>query len=589
MLTAVEPIVPSAAPPDPEWIVQTREGPKDTIDSVVVALILAFVFRAFVVEAFIIPTGSMAPTLYGAHATIVCEDCGTEFAYGLWDASDQRQRGSGNIVKAGHRAICPNCDFVNTPLAIHDENRLAESGDRILVLKWPFDIGGRLGPQRWDVVVFKDPSDGVTNFIKRLVGLPEQVIMIVDGDVYFMPSAELSDAARSELERIATLKTQFAAGKAQGRLPNASQSVLDELAGKMRITRKTDLAQGVLWNLVYNHDFPPSGGASGAPAPHQPVWWPKLGGASGWDARQRRVTFSNKSQPGDYMMLAGKPLVASCAYNILESDSARVTPASDLRVRFVLEPKANTGHVRVRLEKLGRVFWAMFNVAGGELQITESPEEPGEGAAPLVALRVIFPWDRPVACSFEHIDYRLVMRMGDLVLETSPEPGRPDYYGPDLKTLLDPRALDRLRRASSSPNGGAAPPRIYAAGGDFVLTHLVVERDDYYFDKTYPVETGAVPWADRAWGVARSPMLLRKGEYFFLGDNSGASKDSRLWDVVGPHLRDRDDYQLGAVPEDQLIGKAFFVYWPSGIRPSWPPGLDRYGIIPNVGRMRWIR
>jgi hypothetical protein len=77
-----------------------------------------------------------------------------------------------------------------------------------------------------------------------------------------------------------------------------------------------------------------------------------------------------------------------------------------------------------------------------------------------------------------------------------------------------------------------------------------------------------------------------------LGDNTAASKDSRLWDVVGPHLVTRgEDFQLGTVPRDQLIGQAFFVYWPSGHRLSWlpVPGLAKWGIIPDVGRMRWIR
>ena len=41
--------------------ITAREGMKDTIESIVIALVLAFVFRAFVVEAFVIPTGSMAP------------------------------------------------------------------------------------------------------------------------------------------------------------------------------------------------------------------------------------------------------------------------------------------------------------------------------------------------------------------------------------------------------------------------------------------------------------------------------------------------------------------------------------------------
>jgi hypothetical protein len=77
-----------------------------------------------------------------------------------------------------------------------------------------------------------------------------------------------------------------------------------------------------------------------------------------------------------------------------------------------------------------------------------------------------------------------------------------------------------------------------------------------------------------------------------LGDNSPASKDSRLWDVAGAHLSDRGEhYQLGTVPADQIIGPAFFVYWPSGLRPSWLPisKVNELGVIPNVGRMRWIR
>src|SRR3954463_14239760 len=52
---------------------------KETIESILVAFILAFIFRAFVVEAFVIPTGSMAPTLLGAHMRFRCNDCGYRF------------------------------------------------------------------------------------------------------------------------------------------------------------------------------------------------------------------------------------------------------------------------------------------------------------------------------------------------------------------------------------------------------------------------------------------------------------------------------------------------------------------------------
>src|SRR5438094_3247987 len=52
---------------------------KETIESILIAFILAFIFRCFVVEAFVIPTGSMAPTLLGAHSRYQCPDCGYHF------------------------------------------------------------------------------------------------------------------------------------------------------------------------------------------------------------------------------------------------------------------------------------------------------------------------------------------------------------------------------------------------------------------------------------------------------------------------------------------------------------------------------
>ncbi len=51
-------------------------------------------------------------------------------------------------------------------------------------------------------------------------------------------------------------------------------------------------------------------------------------------------------------------------------------------------------------------------------------------------------------------------------------------------------------------------------------------------------------------------------------------------------LKRRRVYQLGTVPRYSLIGKAVFVYWPSGFSP---PGLSVLPIIPNVGKMRLIR
>lgn len=549
-----------------------HEGIKETIESIVIALILAFVFRAFVVEAFVIPTGSMAPTLYGAHGTILCEDCGTEFAYGLRDLEDRR---GGTEIKSSASAICPNCHHANTDLAINDERRNPEKGDRILVLKWPFDIGSPwLDPARWDVIVFKDPADGTTNFIKRLAGLPNEALMILDGDVYTAPTAELSAETLTELERNRHEKYEFTAGKRQGQLQPISNAALTELDDKLKIARKTRTAQEPLWHGVYDHDYPPRKLDGG-----QPRWAATLGADSGWDAGTPRIHFTDKGQVGDSLELAGENFRATCAYNIY----ARPAPAvSDQRVRFVLTPERETGRVLIRLAKWSRSFWASIGT-DGSVALYESADIPDASSPRMASVKLApFAPGKAVEIRFENLDYRLAVSVaGEEVLTSSSDPVSPAYYGPNV------RVLRTMRKEPS-----AVPPRIFAQGGDFELSHLAVDRDEYYYhDANQQTQALALGWAPRGgWAGPNNPILLRHDEFFMLGDNTAASKDSRLWDVVGPHLLERGEaFQLGTVPRDQLIGKAFFVYWPAGLRIDWLPIIGKYGVVPDVGKMRWIR
>jgi signal peptidase I len=52
-----------------------------------------------------------------------------------------------------------------------------------------------------------------------------------------------------------------------------------------------------------------------------------------------------------------------------------------------------------------------------------------------------------------------------------------------------------------------------------------------------------------------APIVLGPDEYYFLGDNSPISGDSRYWPSVGQH-------QPGALPATSIVGPATYIYWP---------------------------
>jgi hypothetical protein len=159
--------------------------------------------------------------------------------------------------------------------------------------------------------------------------------------------------------------------------------------------------------------------------------------------------------------------------------------------------------------------------------------------------------------------------------------------GTEVLATTDEQHVPDVGALRSTKRRGAAA-RMRARDLDFELWHVALWRDVYY---TSGGLEPATPSGERTgWGTTGRPIWLRDGQYFVLGDNSPASKDSRLWTMPGEHLIQRgEDYQLGTVPEDQLIGRAFFVYWPGGHRTELIPFLRNRGIIPNFGRMRWIR
>lgn len=323
---------------------------KETLGSIIFALILALVFRGFVGQAFVIPTGSMAPTLYGAHADHVCSSCGYRFAVGM--------------DRMPTAAQCPNCNHEDQLV----EQPIPDAGDGIFTLSWPFAVGRSLAPQRWDVVVFKAPfripstaaeRDGETNYIKRLIGLPGDVLEIIDGDLYLARAADLPEPIRAKLthtplpERLTPEETR-------------------ELDSNLQIARKTPAAQDALWQVVFDTDYPPTHPSARDP---RPAWKSALAEPrqSRWTVAGRVFHFDGQagnpaSQPAaaatepEYLELTGKDFRDNYGYNV---DPSRKEIVSDLRLSTTVNWRGGNGAIRLCLSKYDDLYTIELNPRQG--------------------------------------------------------------------------------------------------------------------------------------------------------------------------------------------------------------------------------
>ena len=119
-------------------MVDRQEAIKN-IQAVVIAIVLALIIRTFLVQSFFIPSGSMEPTLLPGDYILV-----NKFIYGV---------------------------------------RVPFEGSRLFYNRVP---------SRGDVIVFIYPKNTSEDFIKRVIGLPGEIVQVTNGKL-FINNKQLQD------------------------------------------------------------------------------------------------------------------------------------------------------------------------------------------------------------------------------------------------------------------------------------------------------------------------------------------------------------------------------------------------------------
>ncbi|MEM9187521.1 MAG: signal peptidase I [Planctomycetota bacterium] len=648
----------SAGPKDASGKPKRKPGQpiRETVESLVVAIVLAFLFRAFQAEAFVIPTGSMAPTLMGRHKDVVCPQSGERFKVndalagrefdeiagqvGRYVPESQVRRMSGPQLRGAAESVqgvSPSCRY---PMAMSSEpgrpllsldpdtkNQPAYAGDRILVNKYLYDF---TEPKRWDVVVFKYPGDATQNYIKRLVGLPEEELRIYQGDLFVRP------AGTTQPHRIA-------------RKPERT------LLAMRQLVHDTDHDSAALnsagWPLRWRDDGPGAGWSTeavDAGGRRRQSHRVKASGATRWlryrhtpaPTQAWRAALAPKNPPP--LPTATPSLITDYnAYNSeviragiqttglgLQPTAAGLHWVGDLMVEADVRVESASGELLLDLVEAGRHFTCTIDLATGRATLSirgfgdaapgsadsgdEGPTNGGwAGGPPLdgFAATAETPIRKPgdYRLRFSNFDDQLLLWVNDSAVSF------------DAETVYDADAVFGDRDAATPQTdptgdpGDLAPVGVGARGAELTVTRLRVWRDLYYiadswrnqryrgqnavtdfplerpsglFQSTLRVRTKsggvplfALPSQPSTWSAfrerRREDFATQADQFFVMGDNSASSLDCRLWrgssgagQPGGPYLE-----------RSLLIGKAVCVYWPH----SW------FYLAPNIADMRLVR
>lgn len=566
---------------------------RETTETVVFVIVLVLLLKTFVAEAFVIPTGSMATTLWGDQKWVVCPQCAFEFPVNCSTERESAERGGGTDAVTG--CTCPNCRL-RIPFGPGASQPSCSTGDRVVVSKFLYDLRSD-EPNREDVVVFKFPKEpqrnwSALNYIKRLVGLPGETIAIRYGDLHVYsgsrdPAAKpltYADRARPEDPQDLWLPEYMYADHPEA-LALFGQ-------GKFGIVRKAPAQVLAMRRIVYDNDRHAQD-LDKANLP--PRWAPEAGaanplnGASGDYRTLRRrgqefdawkkdgaQAFRHPPRAGDLAWLRYRHLVVDPPRDQHTNLAALGEVKPSLITDFLGYNTFQTQWGRHGFDLPQN--WVGDLMLECEIQCAGEPGASAPGGHPQLVLELARGVDRFQARWDLATGVCTLVRINEgkeEVLDSRPSPLRANGTYEVRFANADERLLvwvdgklpfgDGVTYAGPSQRGpyanDLAPAAIGANGADLAVRKLKLWRDVYYTAQANDQRDAAPErndWTDpEQWTPLRTLKVatyyVQPDHFLCLGDNSPQSADSRQW---------------GTVPRRLLLGRALLVYYPlSRIRP----------------------
>ena len=543
---------------------QPADKTRETIETIVFVVVLVLLLKLFVTEAFVIPTGSMAETLYGYQKIITCPKCGHEFPVNSNDevegAAEDNKPGAPKRAVEMTGYVCPNCRHEGTFPTEPDGSKVERpvspsnnSGDRVLVLKPIFHLKE---PSRGDVVVFKYPQSPqerqiAQNYIKRAMGFGGETIAIHNGDLYVTRSLDYpADAISPDGALLYTRPTDpldvwmwkymyannqkakdlFEKSKEKG-FPIGEggfeiiHKTVDHILADRRIVWDNDRQPAELAGLVPPRWFAAADAKSwNGDDAKQPRVFTHAGDTLEWIRYRHLVPTSPWKTPEEAQTATPKHIDNVLGYNsevsrFRENQNKRPSRAQheenwvgDLILECEAVVDANA-EVKLELSKGVNRFQATFG--NGAVKLASiGPGAKEFGSRPCKVTNGTY------KLRFANVDCRLHVWVDGKLID----------FGIEADYLPGSTVPTNASQQYTQENDIDAPASIGAKGSATVRA-VKLHRDVFY---------------TQGEGI-NFLYYVQPGHTMCMGDNSAQSSDSRSW---------------GVVPDRLMLGKAVFVFWP---------------------------